>query len=86
MYIKNNMTDTEGFALDTARIGNTSTSKTKIVLPYNGSLPVDLRGTTSAAIVITLQVGLTVNILLTVERDRRKYRYPVKATPEEIAH
>lgn len=33
MYIKNNMTDTEGFALDTARIGNTSTSKTKIVLP-----------------------------------------------------
>ena len=34
MYIKNNMTDTEGFALDTARIGNTSTSKTKIVLPY----------------------------------------------------
>lgn len=86
MYIKNNMTDTEGFALDTARIGNTSTSKTKIVLPYNGSLPVDLRGTTSAAIVITLQVGLTVNILLTVERDRRKYRYPVKATPEEIDH
>lgn len=77
MYIKNNMTDTEGFALDTARIGNTSTSKTKIVLPYNGSLPVDLRGTTSAAIVITLQVGLTVNILLTVERDRRKYRYPL---------
>ena len=25
MYIKNNMTDTEGFALDTARIGNTRT-------------------------------------------------------------
>ena len=86
MYIKNNMTDTEGFALDTARIGNTSTSKKKIVLPYNGSLPVDLSGTTRAAIVITLQVGLTVNILLSVERDRRKYRYPVKATPEEIDH
>ena len=84
MYIKNNMTDTEGFALDTARIGNTSTSKTKIVLPYNGSLPVDLSGTTSAAIVITLQVGLTVNILLTVERDGKKHRYPVKAMPEEI--
>ena len=79
MYIKNNMTDTEGFALDTARIGNTSTSKTKIVLPYNGSLPVDLSGTTSAAIVITL-------ILLTVERDGKKHHYHVKATPEEIDH
>ena len=84
MFIKNNMTDAEGFALDTARIGNTSTSKTKIVLPYNGSLPVDLSGTTSAAIVITLQVGLTVNILLTVERDGKKHHYHVKATPGEI--
>ena len=86
MFIKNNMTDAEGFALDTARIGNTSTSKTKIVLPYNGSLPVDLSGTTSAAIVITLQVGLTVNILLTVERDGKKHHYHVKATPGEIDH
>lgn len=33
MYIKNNMTDTEGFALDTARIGNTSTSKQRSYYP-----------------------------------------------------
>lgn len=84
MYIRENMTDAEGFSLDIASISNTSTSKTKIVLPYNGPLPADLRGTTSADIVIMLQVGLTVNILLTVERDGKKHRYPVKATPEEI--
>lgn len=33
MYIKRNMTDTEGFSLDITSIGNTSTSETKIVLP-----------------------------------------------------
>lgn len=84
MYIKRNMTDAEGFSLNITSISNTSTSKTKIVLPYNGPLPADLRGTTSADIVIMLQVGLTVNILLTVERDGKKHSYPVKATPEEI--
>lgn len=84
MYIKRNMTDAEGFSLNITSISNTSTSKTKIVLPYNGPLPADLRDTTSADIVIMLQVGLTVNILLTVERDGKKHRYPVKATPEEI--
>lgn len=86
MYIKRNMTDAEGFSLNITSISNTSTSKTKIVLPYNGPLPADLRDTTSADIVIMLQVGLTVNILLTVERDGKKHRYPVKATPEEIDH
>lgn len=84
MYIKRNMTDAEGFSLNITSISNTSTSKTKIVLPYNGPLPANLRNTTGADIVIMLQVGLTVNILLTVERDGKKHRYPVKATPEEI--
>lgn len=84
MYIKRNMTDAEGFSLNITSISNTSTSKTKIVLPYNGPLPADLRDTTSADIVIMLQVGLAVNILLTVERDGKKHRYPVNATPEEI--
>lgn len=84
MYIKRNPTDTEGFSLDITSIGNISTSETKIVLPYNGPLPADLRDTTSADIVIMLQVGLTVNILLTVKREGKRYRYPVKATMEEI--
>ena len=84
MYIKRNMTDAEGFSLNITSISNTSTSKTKIVLPYNGPLPADLCDTASAAIVITLRAGLTVNILLSVERDGKKHRYPVKATPEEI--
>lgn len=84
MYIKRSMTDTDGFSLDITSINNTSTNKTKIVLPYNGPLPADLSDTTSTAIVITLRVELTVNILLTVERDGKKHRYPVKATPKEI--
>lgn len=87
MYIKNSIADHfEGFNLDTASIGNISTSKTRIVLPYSGLLPADLSNTTGAAIVIMLQVGLTVNILLTVEQEDKKYRYPVKAVAEEIDH
>lgn len=75
-----------GFALDMEKIGNTSTSKTKIALPYTGQLPTGLNDATGAAIVITLQVGLTVNVLLTVERAGEKLCYPVKATPDEIDH
>lgn len=42
MYIKNSIADHfEGFNLDTASIGNISTSKTRIVLPYSGLLPAD---------------------------------------------
>ena len=33
MNIKRNMTDAEGFSLNITSISNTSTSKTKIVLP-----------------------------------------------------
>lgn len=75
-----------GFTLDMGKIGGISTSKTKIVLPYTGQLPADLTNATGAAIVITLQVGLTVNVLLTVEQAGKKFRHPVTATPEEIDH
>lgn len=87
MELKNTMTHNYGgFTLDTASISNTSTSKTKITLPYIGKLPADLSDATGAAIIITLQVGLTVNVLLTVERAGKKFRYPVTATPREIDH
>lgn len=75
-----------GFTLDMEKIGNVSTSKTKITLPYTGQLPTDLSDATGTAIVIALQVGLTVKILLTVERAGKKLRYPVTATPKEIDH
>lgn len=85
MYITSSIADLfEDFTLDTASIGNISTSKTRIVLPYSGPLPANLSNTTGAAIIITFQVGLTVNVLLVVERDGQKYRHPVKATAEEI--
>lgn len=91
MYIMESMRHNfGGFTLDTASIGSTSTStstsKTKIALPYTGQLPADLNDGTGAVIAITLQVGLTVNVLLTVERAGKEFRYPVKATPEEIDH
>ena len=75
-----------GFTLDAASIGSTSTSKTAIKLPYSGPLPADLDDATGAAIVITLRVGLIVNVLLTVERAGKVFRYPVEATPQEIDH
>lgn len=87
MELKNMMHHNHGgFTLDMGKIGGISTSKTKIVLPYTGQLPADLTDATGAAIVITLQVGLTVNVLLTVERAGKKFRHPVTATPEEIDH
>lgn len=73
-----------GFALDSASIGNTSASKTQIVLPYTGQLPTELDDNTGAAIVITLQVALTISVVLTVERDGKTLRYPVTVAPEEI--
>lgn len=76
-----------GFTLDTSSIDSTSsTSKTEIKLPYSGPLPADLDDATGAAIVIALQVGLTVNVLLTGERAGKVFRYPVTATPQEIDH
>lgn len=85
MYIDHTMWHNYGgFTLDTASISNTSASKTKITLPYTGKLPADLNNATGAAIVITLQVGLTVKVLLTVEQAGKKLRYPVTATPKEI--
>lgn len=87
MYIDHTMWHNYGgFTLDTASISNTSASKTKITLPYTGPLPADLSDATGAAIVVTLQIGLTVNVNLTVERAGKKLRYPVTATPEEIDH
>lgn len=86
MYIKKNIMDTEGFTLDIASIGNTSTSKTKIRLPYHGPLPVSIDGATSTNISITLQAGLTINLLLIVEREGKRRRYPINATAEEIDH
>lgn len=85
MYIKNSITDHFNvFTLDTTNIGNISTSKTQIVLPYGGPLPTNLSSITNAAISITIQVGLTVNVLLIVEQGGKKCHYPIKATPEEI--
>lgn len=87
MYIMESMRHNYGgFTLDTASTGSTSTSKTAIKLPYSGPLPADLDDATGAAIVIALQVGLTVNVLLTGERLGKVFRYPVAATPGEIDH
>lgn len=85
MYIKNSITDHfEGFTLDTTGIGNTSIRKREIHLPYTGPLPDKLSDVTSATIAITLQMGLSVNVLLIVERAGKKRRYLVAATPDEI--
>ena len=84
MYIKKSIMDTEGFTLDIASIDNTSTSKTRIRLPYHGPLPTGIDGATSASISITLQVGLTISLVLIVEREGKRRRYPISATAEEI--
>lgn len=85
MHIKSTLVkDFGSFPLDTSKIELYSASKSKIRLPYSGPLPVELDNATNAAISISLQVGLTVNVLLIVEQDGKKRRYPVKATSQEI--
>lgn len=86
MYIKKSIMDTEGFTLDVASIGNTSTSKTRLRLPYYGPLSAGLDGATSVSIAITLQVGLIVSLFLIVEWEGKLRRYPISATAEEIDH
>lgn len=78
MYINNN------FTLDTAHIGHITTDKRNIKLAYTGPLPDELSDATNATITIMLQVGLTVKIILTTERDGKKHNHPVKAIPKEI--
>lgn len=41
-------------------------------------------GISGVAIIITICVGLTVNVVLIVERAGKKSHYPIVATPEEI--
>lgn len=87
MYIKNSIADHLRASTWTLPVSATSAlARRESSYPTAGLLPADLSNTTGAAIVIMLQVGLTVNILLTVEQEGKKYRYPVKAVAEEIDH
>ena len=84
MRIKDSMIHSYGGTeIDTTKISNTTLYKDKIFLPYGGTLPSDL-AEGKAAIRITLQVGLSVNIHLYVNMDGTTKKYPVQASTEEI--
>ena len=85
MYIKGTLVENfDNFQLDMGKIGNHSTSKSKIHLPYTGPLPDKLNNATNVTISISIRAGLTVGVLLIAEQDGKKLRYPIEATPQEI--
>lgn len=85
MYIKSTLNkDFGNFALDTSKIELHSVSKDEIHLPYRGPLPAELSDATDAVISIMVHVGLTVGVLLIVNKNGKKLRHPVEATPPEI--
>lgn len=85
MHIKSTLVETfSNFPLDTSKIELHSISKRKIHLPYSGPLPADLSNAIGEAISISIHVGLTVGVLLIAEKDGKKLRYPIEATPQEI--
>ncbi len=76
--------DFAGFELDASKIELHSSHKREIHLPYVGPLPDALQDNDGAVISIVLSAGLTIGVSLVVTMDKKKLRYPVAATVQEV--
>lgn len=89
MHIKNSpvegvKNDFAGFELDASKIELRSSHKSEIYLLYSGLLPDALHNNDGAFISVTLWVGLSISICLVVTIGKKKIRYPIAATTQEI--
>lgn len=82
--VKGYKTDFAGFELDASKIELHSAHKREIHLPYAGTLPEALQDNDGAYISFNLTVGLRIGVCLVVTMDRKKHRYPIEATAQEI--
>lgn len=75
-----------GFEIEVGKIGNTSTNKYEVVLPYDGILPHCLAGVESAAVKIVVTVHLQYKAFLSVKVAgiKEPRSYPLEATTQEI--
>ena len=75
-----------GFPLDADKIEMHSANKQKILLPYLGELPDDLKDGGNAFISIVITNSLYARAALVIKSRRKKRNFPVEATTQEIEH
>lgn len=71
------------FEINPAHIGNTSTCKDEITLPYDGPVPAEMVGCTDTAIVCNLHADYCA-LVLVGKRQKKTLRNLIEAMPEEI--
>ena len=72
--------------LDTDKVLLHSANKQKIMLPYLGELPNDLKGNGDAFISVVITNSLYARVVLVIKSGRKKRNFPVEATTQEIEH
>ena len=82
--VKGFKNDFAGFELDASKIELHSTHVREIHLPYSGPLPDALHDNDGASISVTLRIGLSISICLVVTVGKKRFRYPIAATAQEI--
>lgn len=78
--------DFAGLELDTDKVLLYSANKQKIMLPYLGELPDDLKDGGDAFIAVVITNSLYARVALVVKSGRKKRNFPVEATTQEIEH
>ena len=78
--------DFAGLELDTNKVLLHSANKQKIMLPYLGELPDDLKGNGDTFISVVITNSLYARVALVIKSGRKKRNFPVEATTQEIEH
>ena len=78
--------DFAGLELDTDKVLLHSANKQKIMLPYLGELPDDLKDGGDAFITVVITNSLYARVALVIKSGRKKHNFPVEATTQEIEH
>ena len=78
--------DFAGLELDADKVLLHSANKQKIMLPYLGELPDDLKDGGDAFISVVITNSLYARVALVIKSGRKKRNFPVEATMQEIEH
>lgn len=76
--------DFAGLELDTDKVLLHSANKQKIMPPYLGELPDDLKDGGDAFITVVITNSLYARVALVIKSGRKKHNFPVEATTQKI--
>lgn len=85
MRIVNSLVENFGdFELDTSAIKPHSANSQDIMLPYSGTLPVQMSSVSSAFLQVNVQPIQGAMLALVANRNGKEFRRPVEATNQEV--